>query len=68
MTYLDENEESLELGSNVKKEASVCSKPFNVTFITSVDKDGSSFVPVMAVDEVLLVECFWALWLKSEVV
>jgi hypothetical protein len=66
--YFDKTKESSELGSNVQQEASVSSKPFDITLIASVGKDGSSMLPVVVVDEVLLVEYFVAIWLEGEVV
>lgn len=48
--YFNEDKESFELGSNVKHEPGVSSKPLNISFISSVDKDRSAFVPVMTVD------------------
>lgn len=66
--YFDKNQESSELGSNVKHEACVGSKPLNITFIAGVDKYRGSSVPVLAVDKVLLVENFGAFGLECEVV
>lgn len=66
--YFDEDKKSLELGSNVQHEACVGSKPFNVTFIACVDKDGATFAPEMTADEVLLVEDSVALWLETKMV
>lgn len=67
-SYFNENKKSPELGSNIRQETGVGSKPVDVSFITSVDKDRATFAPETAVDEVLLVEDFVALWSETEVV
>lgn len=67
-SYFNENKKSPELGSNIQHETGVGSKPVDVSFISSVNKDGTTFSPETVVDEVLLVEDFVAVWCETEVV
>lgn len=58
----------MKFGGNVKQEASISCKPFNIAFIAGVNKDWGTMVPVLVVYEVLLVEYFRALGQEIEVV
>lgn len=69
--YLNEDEESFETGSGFEHEAGVLSEPFDVAFVSGVDKDRGVILcsaPVLAVDQVPLLESAVALGIVVEVI
>lgn len=59
------------MGSNFKHESSVLSKPFNVSFITGIDKDRSIILgttPVFVIQQIPLLKSLVTLWIIIEVV
>lgn len=68
---LDEDKKRFEFGCNIKHEARVISKPFDPSFISSVNEDGGVCcgpAPVFAINEVFLLEGFVPLRVAVEVV
>lgn len=70
-SYLDENKKGFEMGCFFKHKACVLSKPFNISFISRVDKDWSiamSTSPERVIDEIPLLKGLVALGIEIEVV
>lgn len=70
-TYLDENKKGFEMGSCIKQKASVLGEPLDVSFISSVDKDGSfsgGTSPVSVIDEISLLKGLVTRWIEIEVI